>query len=82
MARVRTQVYLEEKQYERLREEAFTRKISISELLRRLIQENLFEMASPAGRSRLRRRALEFVGKGRDPQSDVAREHDRYLAGL
>lgn len=85
MARVRTQVYLERRQYERLREEAFRQKISLSELLRRLIQRALFEEASAASleeRARLKSKALEFVGKGRDQKSDVARDHDRYLAGL
>ena len=77
MARVRTQIYLEKRQYERLREEAFKQRISLSELLRRLIEEAFF--AEPAGASP--ESALEFVGKGRDKRRDVAREHDRYLAG-
>lgn len=84
MARVRTQVYLEERQYERLREEAFRQRLSLSELIRRLIEQALFGGQSEAGleRSRLREKALGFVGKGHDPKGDVARNHDRYLASL
>ncbi len=80
MARVRTQVYLEKSQYERLRAEAFKQKLSLSELLRRLIQQAFGPKRLSS--AQLRRKALGFVGKGRDSDSDVARHHDKYLAGL
>ncbi len=88
-SRVRAQVYLEERQYEQLREEAFKRRISLSELLRRLIEQAFFgkekEGAGPLERERpssTKEKAQGFVGKGHDPRGDVARNHDHYLAGL
>jgi predicted CopG family antitoxin len=79
---VRAHVYLEEEHYEQLRREASRQEISLSELIRRLIKEELCH--SPAKRAHHKRveKALGFVGKGRDSQRNVAREHDRYLAGL
>jgi predicted DNA-binding ribbon-helix-helix protein len=84
LPRVRTQVYLEERQYERLREEAFKQRLSLSELLRRIIEQAFFgeRGGAPLDRSRLREKALGFVGKGHDPKPDVARNHDRYLASI
>jgi hypothetical protein len=75
-------VYLEKSQYERLRAEAFKQKLSLSELLRMLIQQALFVSPKRPSRAELMREAFRFVGKGRDSDSDVARNHDKYLAGL
>lgn len=74
---VRTQVYLNEKEYELLRQEAFQRRRSISAILRQLIDERLLVKAKRKSSG-----LKEIVGIFKDKKRDVARCHDDYLAGL
>ena len=78
-SKIRTQVLLERRQYERLKELAFKRGNSFSGVLREVLDQAL-EM-KPAESRAVREALLKFVGSGRDAERDVAREHDRYLYG-
>jgi hypothetical protein len=69
----RTQVYLEPEQHRSLKREASERGISLAELLREIVRDHL-------RRERPREEFLRIVGLGRSGRSDVAEEHDRYLA--
>lgn len=76
----RTQVYLSEREYEAVRTNSFKERISISALLRRLVDEQLL------GRTRQKKKnaaewLLSVAGTIHDPQPDVAERHDDYLWG-
>ena len=76
---VRTQVQLRPDQHRRLREEAFRRGISVSALLRELVDERL-----PRRRRTQREieQAMAFVGIGRGLPDDIVERHDDYLAEI
>ena len=80
--KVRTQVQIERRQYEQLKRLAYERGQSMSEVLRRLLDEAL-DLKSPAGRAAVREARLAMIGAGRDVEGkrDVARRHDAYLYG-
>ncbi|MFA5889595.1 MAG: ribbon-helix-helix protein, CopG family [Actinomycetota bacterium] len=82
MAKVRTQIQLERRQYERLKRLALERGQSLSAVLRALVDDALGGGAA-AGAGAVREARLGFVGSGRDREGkrDVARLHDRYLYG-
>ncbi len=67
----RTQLLLEEWQYEALRARAERESKSISALLREIVSQHL-------GRSAGKLRLMEGVAEG---PSDLAADHDRYLYG-
>ena len=72
----RTQILLEEWQYQGLREMARQVGTNLSELVRRWVTEKMRQ------RSRGNRKGLlSLAGKIKD-KPDVARNHDRYLAGM
>lgn len=79
--KVRTQIQLERRQYERLKRLAAERGQSFSGVLRELVDEAL--SGGPAGPAAVREVRMGFVGSGRDAEGkrDVARRHDRYLYG-
>ncbi|GBD31905.1 MAG: hypothetical protein KatS3mg081_2379 [Gemmatimonadales bacterium] len=79
--KVRTQVQLDRRQYERLKEIAFRRGSSLSAALRALLDEALGLQPQPPDPKKIREIRLAFVGSGRDSARDVARHHDRYLYG-
>jgi hypothetical protein len=81
-SKVRTQVQLEPRQYERLKELAHARRQSLSGVLRAILDEALELERVPEGDA-VREARLGFVGSGRDVEGkrDVARHHDRYLYG-
>lgn len=81
-SKVRTQVQLEPRQYERLKELAHERRQSLSRVLRTILDAAL-ELEGEAGDGAVRDARLAFVGSGRDAEGkrDVARHHDRYLYG-
>jgi len=74
---IRTQISLDERQMERLRELARLRNVSMAELVREAVDALL---ASPTPEAW--ERASAVVGKYRsgEPNNDVARNHDEYLA--
>ncbi len=74
----RTMIYLEAEQLEALKNRARAERISVAELLRRVVKEYL------ARHSRARRASPDtyarLVGLGSSGRSDIARKHDRHLA--
>lgn len=80
--KVRTQIQLERRQYERLKMLAVERGQSLSGVLRAIVDQTLD--GGPEGAPSVRKARLDFVGAGRDREGKraVAREHDRYLYGL
>jgi hypothetical protein len=79
---VRTQIQLTAGQHARLRKLARQLGVSLSEAVRRCVEERLQKEERSGGRAGRVRAALAVVGKYRDPDgvTRVAREHDRYFA--
>jgi hypothetical protein len=75
----RTQVILTDEQVAALRRLAADQGTSVAELVRRAVDRLL--ASSAGGRAGARRRAVAVVGRFASGRSDVAEEHDRYLAG-
>ena len=76
----RAQIYLEDTEYDALREAAFKRRESISAVLRQLIRISIIGKAQ----SRKKRYAaglLEMAGILHETKSDVSERHDEYLWG-
>lgn len=80
--KVRTQVQLEPRQYERLKELAHERRQSLSRVLRTILDDAL-KLEGEVAAGVVRDARLAFVGSGRDAEGkrDVARHHDKYLYG-
>ncbi|HIE43384.1 MAG TPA: hypothetical protein EYP78_01130 [Candidatus Omnitrophica bacterium] len=78
MEKVRTQIYLERRQYDKLRSEAFKANVSISELIRKILDRAYFQREVKTSV----KKAFNFVGKGHDAKRDVAVHHDDYIAGI
>ncbi len=73
----RAQIYLEEGEYEAVRQEAFQHHTSISAVLRELVQMEL--LGKP---NKLSAKGLDgIIGMVRDKKTDVAVHHDDYLWG-
>lgn len=75
---VRAQVYFDEQEYEAVRQEAFKQRISISALIRRLVDEQVL------GRRKGKKGSaaewlLSLSGLVHETKSDVAERHDHYL---
>ena len=73
---VRTQIQFEEQQLARLRRRAAEEGISVSALVRRMVEKVDDENPS---REELWERASALVGRFNDGAKDVARRHDDYL---
>jgi hypothetical protein len=69
----RTQVYLEPGQHRSLKREAEEKGISLAELLRQIVRDYL-------RKEHLQEDFFKIVGLGKSGRSDVAKEHDHYLA--
>ena len=74
---VRTQVYLTAKQHRALKREAARQGISMTELLRRLIDSQL--SGRQGTRSFSKEAVMSFVGLGSSGQTDVSERHDAAL---
>ena len=74
---IRTQVQLDEDQYERLKALATSRSQSLAQLVRESVERLLAE----SGRRESWGRLLEAAGSCRDPEGtrDVSTRHDEYL---
>ena len=73
----RTQVYLDPVEHEALKRKAAEEGVSMSELLRRIVREQLGlgkQRGSPA------ERLMRLVAIGESSLSDVSERHDEYLA--
>jgi len=79
---VRTQIQLTVDQHRRLKRWAQQRGISLSEALRRFVDEHLAAERGPTTRAMLVREALQVAGTHEDPKgaTNVAREHDEHLS--
>jgi hypothetical protein len=79
---VRTQIQLTLQQHRQLKKWAQQRGISLAEAVRRCVADRLEADEGRPGRDSLVREALQIVGayQDREGATDVAREHDRYLA--
>jgi len=75
---VRTQIQLEEAQYEQIRRMAHRERISMSEAVRRLVRRGMAqgEPERPRGAAAL----LGLAGIGDSGLGDLGRRHDEYLA--
>ncbi len=69
---------LTELQMERLREAAERERLSISELIRRAIDDALARSFS-VPREDMKRRAIEIAGQFASGHANVSSEHDRFL---
>jgi len=76
---VRTQIQLTESQASILQKIAADQGISVAELIRRAV-DNYLKYYEGTGRQDLIERAKEAVGKYRTDSSDLAKNHDLYLA--
>jgi len=76
--KARTMIYLEREELQALRAEARRARISLAELLRRLVREYLRER-SPASRPPASL-YLKIVAMGASGRSDVSERHDDYVA--
>ena len=76
---IRTQISLDERQMEGLRKLASERKVSLAELVREAV-DDLLAKPTPTDWAR----AAAVVGKysSAEPDNDVARNHDKYLAEI
>ena len=72
---VRTQVYLLPQQHKRLKEAARRQKMTMTALLRQIVDEYLEQMQEmPSERD-----YLAIVGLGASGQADISERHDDYL---
>ena len=78
---VRTQIQLTSDQHRRLKRWARERGISLSEAVRRCVDEHLSADRGSSSRALLVREALQVAGTHEDPKgaTNVAREHDEHL---
>jgi len=76
---VRTQIQLSERQSRRLKALAAREGTSVAELIRRAVDRALEseELVDP---EEIKKRALSAIGRFSDTATDVAINHDRYLA--
>lgn len=76
---VRTQIQLTDTQAKILHELAVKQGISIAELIRRSVDNYLLNLEDVSRQERIKR-AKEAVGKFRSGLTDLAKNHDLYLA--
>ena len=78
---VRTQIQLTEEQVCRLKAMAAEQGVSMAELIRRGV-DALLTVGTPGCRAERERRALAASGRFRSGLTDIAQNHDRYLAEI
>lgn len=76
---VRTQIQLEERQAEMLKQIAAERELSVAELIRRSIDTYLASIPPRTSREDQRERAIRAAGQFRSGVTDLGENHDRYL---
>lgn len=73
----RTMIYLEAEQLEALKQRARAERVSVAELIRRLVRQYL---GAPAGVPPVRTEVYaRIVGLGASGRADIGDEHDRHL---
>jgi plasmid stability protein len=78
---VRTQIQLPEEQHRQLKAEAHRRGTSMAAVVRDLVARGLASDGS-AKTPRRYEALLAMIGCGRDTATDVAENHDKYLADI
>jgi hypothetical protein len=73
----RTQVYLTPKQHRALKREAARQRVSMTEVLRRILDEHL--LGHRGGGPPAKELILSFVALGESGREDVSANHDRAL---
>jgi hypothetical protein len=76
---VRTQIQLSEKQAAALKKLAARQNVSVAELIRRAVDEQL-RAAGSLDPDERKRRALAAAGRFHSGQSDLSTAHDQYLS--
>ena len=76
---IRTQIQLSEKQARALKDLAVRRNVSVAELIRQAVVEQL-RAAGTIDPEERKRRALAAAGRFHSGLTDLSTEHDRYLA--
>jgi hypothetical protein len=74
---VRTQVYLTKQQHAALQRAAARERLSMTEMLRRLIDRDL--LARSAGAAYRKEAVLSFIGLGESGDRHGSAQHDRHL---
>jgi hypothetical protein len=77
--KARTMVYLDAQELEQLRAEARKQKISLAEIMRRLVKQHLAEGAAPLALIPPES-YLKIVALGASGRQDISERHDTYLA--
>lgn len=75
---VRTQIQLTAEQARDLKKIALSRRVSVSELIRKSV-DDLIKSKSRTDAEEMKKRALTVVGKYRSGKKDISRKHDVYL---
>lgn len=78
---VRTQIQLTEEQSESLRRLAEIDNVSLAEVIRRSV-DSYIEARRDVSKEERKRRLLSVVGIGQSGVSDLAVNHDKYLAEI
>jgi hypothetical protein len=73
----RTMVYLEPEQLQSLQKEARSQRISLAELMRRLVKNHLTKDKGVPGASEAA--YLKIIGLGSSGEKDISENHDQYL---
>ena len=76
---VRTQIQLSERQVKALKKLAVQRKVSVAELIRQAVDEQL-RAVGQAGPEERKQRAIAAAGRYNSGLTDLATNHDKYLA--
>ena len=76
---VKTQIYLNEEEYEAVRGLSYKERISISKIIRRLIDENLLPSKKKKNGAAW---LLSIAGTLHDDKPDVSEKHDDYAWGM
>jgi len=76
---IRTQIQLSEKQAKALKNLAARRNVSVAELIRQAVDEQL-RAAGDIDPDEKKRRALSAAGRFHSGLNDLSAEHDHYLA--
>ncbi len=75
---VKTQIYLNEKEYEALRHTSYKEKVSVSSIVRRLVDKELLPHKKPRKKSAME--ALSsLAGLAHETKKNVSEKHDDYL---
>ena len=76
---IRTQIQLSEQQAKALKKLAILRKVSVAELIRQAVDEQL-RAVGPVDPEERKRRAIAAGGRFNSGLGDLAANHDQYLA--